>query len=74
MARQMMHNTHSRNTVSYFAWMARYFAGFYWYAYFAPDTANRLNRHKRKTHFLPVASSGFVLQTEPLFILHFQHF
>jgi hypothetical protein len=34
MARQMMHNTHSRNTVSYFAWMARYFAGFYWYAYF----------------------------------------
>ena len=37
MARQMMNTTsniHSRNTVSYYAWMARYFAGFYWYAYF----------------------------------------
>ncbi len=37
MARQMMNltcKTHSLNTVSYFAEMARYFAGFYWYAYF----------------------------------------
>ena len=37
MARQMMHNTtklHSQNMVSYFAEMARFFAGFYWYAYF----------------------------------------
>lgn len=37
MNRQMMHNTaktRSLNMVSYFAWMARYFAGFYWYAYF----------------------------------------
>lgn len=37
MARQMMHNTaktRSLNMVSYFAEMARYFAGFYWYAYF----------------------------------------
>ena len=37
LARQMMNltsKTHSLNTVSYFAEMARYFAGFYWYAYF----------------------------------------
>ena len=37
MARQTMHNSAdiSRlNMVSYFAEMARFFAGFYWYAYF----------------------------------------
>ncbi len=37
MARQMMNHTaktNSLHTVSYFAEMARYFAGFYWYAYF----------------------------------------
>ena len=37
MARQMMNSTaktRSLNMVSYYAWMARYFAGFYWYAYF----------------------------------------
>lgn len=37
MARKMMHEnskTRSLNMVSYFAGMARFFAGFYWYSYF----------------------------------------
>ena len=36
MARQMMHRNANRslNMVSYFAWMVRSFADFYWYAYF----------------------------------------
>ena len=49
MARQMMNHTaktHSLHTVSYFAEMARNFAGFYWYAYFCsryrkPDVYKR---------------------------------
>lgn len=37
MNRQMMHSaskTHALNMVSYFAGLVRFFAGFYWYAYF----------------------------------------